>query len=57
MKAEKGKITSLIFRMAAQSIEGQEVIVTAQARGQNAAINEQLGAPSIANVIFGLKDE
>lgn len=36
----------LDFRMFPQTIEGQAVIVTAQARGQQADINQQLSAPS-----------
>lgn len=32
-------------------IEGQEVIITAQARGQNAAINQQLTSNTIVNVV------
>jgi TonB-dependent receptor len=32
-------------------IEGQEVVITAQARGQNAAINQQLTASTIVNVV------
>ena len=32
------------FRLITQAIEGQEVVVTAQASGQNAAINQQLSS-------------
>ncbi|MGA9408505.1 MAG: TonB-dependent receptor [Bacteroidota bacterium] len=39
------------FRLSPQTIEGQEVVVTAQASGQNAAINQQLTSNNIANVV------
>ena len=39
------------FRLSPQAIEGQEVIVTAQARGQDAAINKQLTSNNITNVV------
>jgi TonB-dependent receptor len=39
------------FRLSPQTIEGQEVVVTAQASGQNAAINQQLTSDKIANIV------
>ena len=39
------------FRLLPQAIEGQEIVVTAQASGQNAAINQQLTSENIANVV------
>jgi TonB-dependent receptor len=39
------------FRLVPQTIAGEEVIVTAQARGQQSAINQQLSANSIVNVV------
>ena len=39
------------FRLHTQAIEGQEIVVTAQASGQNAAINQQLTSENIANVV------
>ena len=39
------------FKLRAVSLEGETVIVTAQAEGQNAAINQQLAAPQIVNVV------
>jgi TonB-dependent receptor len=39
------------FRLSPQTIEGQEVVVTAQASGQNAAINQQLTSSNITNVV------
>lgn len=39
------------FRLAAQAITGETIIVTAQAQGQNAAINQQLASNTIANIV------
>ncbi|HUK99577.1 MAG TPA: TonB-dependent receptor [Nitrospirota bacterium] len=45
----------LNFALTAQALEGQEVIVTAQARGQKDAINEQLTSNTIINVVSAEK--
>jgi TonB-dependent receptor len=39
------------FRLSPQAIEGEEVVITAQARGQNEAINQQIAAKSMVNVV------
>ncbi len=39
------------FRLSALAIEGEEVVVTAQARGQQAAINQQLASNTISNIV------
>lgn len=39
------------FRLLPQAIEGEEVIVTAQARGQQGAINQQLSSTNVINVV------
>jgi TonB-dependent receptor len=39
------------FRLVAQAITGETVTVTAQAQGQNAAINQQLSSNTIANIV------
>ena len=39
------------FRMAGETVEGEEVLVTAQAMGQDAAINQQLSSNTITNVV------
>jgi TonB-dependent receptor len=39
------------FKLNAVTIEGQTVVVTAQALGQNQAINQQLASPQIVNVV------
>ncbi len=41
----------MVFQLEAQTIEGKEVVVTAQAKGQEAAISEQLSAQNIVNVV------
>jgi TonB-dependent receptor len=43
------------FRLQPQAIEGQEVIVTAQAKGQQEAINRQLSSDNIINVVSSEK--
>ncbi|HTR82427.1 MAG TPA: TonB-dependent receptor [Bacteroidota bacterium] len=39
------------FILVATGVEGKEVVVTAQAQGQNAAINQQLASDKIINVV------
>jgi TonB-dependent receptor len=39
------------FTLVPVALEGEEVIVTAQAQGQNAAINQQLSSNTITNVV------
>lgn len=39
------------FRLKAEALEGQEIVVTAQARGQDAAINKQLSSGNVVNVV------
>jgi TonB-dependent receptor len=39
------------IRMEPQSLMGEEVVVTAQARGQQAAINQQLASNTISNIV------
>ncbi len=43
------------FRLIAVAIQGQTVVVTAQASGQNAAINQQLSSMQIMNVVSAAK--
>jgi TonB-dependent receptor len=43
--------TSIVFRLAPDVIEGGEVVVTGQRRGQVAAINQQITSNTIVNVI------
>ena len=39
------------FGLTAQAVTGEEVLVTAQAQGQNAAINQQLSSNTISNIV------
>jgi len=39
------------FRLVAQAVQGETVVVTGQAKGQMAAINQQLSSNSIINVV------
>ncbi|HUI09682.1 MAG TPA: carboxypeptidase-like regulatory domain-containing protein, partial [Bacteroidota bacterium] len=39
------------FKLEAVSLEGETVVVTAQASGQNAAINQQLASNAVTNVV------
>jgi TonB-dependent receptor len=39
------------FRLSPQAITGETVVITAQAQGQDAAINQQLASNTIANVV------
>lgn len=43
------------FRLTPATIEGNEVVVTGQAAGQNAAINQQLSSLQVVNVVSSAK--
>jgi len=47
----KGKSMELNAKLAPITIQGKEVVITAQARGQAQAINQQLNALGIVNVV------
>ncbi len=46
-----GKDVNVDFKLKYTTIEGQEVLVTAQAKGQLDAINQQLNSKSLVNII------
>jgi TonB-dependent receptor len=48
---EVDKATTVDVRLKSVAIEGEEVIVTAQRQGQQAAINKQLSSNKIVNVV------
>lgn len=48
---EPGGVTHLNAYLVAEAITGDTVVIMAQARGQTQAINEQLSASSITNVV------
>lgn len=47
----RNKTVELNFRMEPESLEGETVVITAQAIGQQHAINEQLNSLSVKNVV------
>ena len=52
---ESGARIKKNFQMEAVGVEGQTVVVTAQASGQKAAINQQLTSDQIVNVVSAAK--
>jgi len=48
---ESGKKIIVDFRLIYDVVEGQEVLITAQAEGQVAAINQQISSNTIINVV------
>lgn len=53
----QGKSIELNFTLAAETIEGETVTVSAQREGQIAAINQQISANSIKNIVAADKIE
>ncbi len=51
VRIASGQAVELDFALLARAILGETVIVTAQARGQEAAINQQLASNTIANIV------
>ena len=51
VEMKEGERCQQDFRLVAIGVEGEEVVVTAQAEGQKAAINQQLSALPIVNVV------
>ncbi len=48
-----GAETEVNFQLVWEAAEGDEVIITAQAAGQTAAINQQLASNTITNIVSG----
>lgn len=48
---ENGETVELNVDMSQEAVEGSEVVISAQARGQLSAINEQISSRSIKNVV------
>lgn len=46
-----GETKALIINLYPEAIEGEVIVVTAQARGQQQAINQQLASDKIANIV------
>ncbi len=51
IQIQKGVDVKQNFKLEAVGVQGETVVVTAQAEGQNAAINQQLSAMQIKNVV------
>jgi hypothetical protein len=51
LDVQGGANVSHDFSLIAVSVQGETIVVTAQALGQNEAINQQLSAPAIINVV------
>ncbi|MCR9100393.1 MAG: TonB-dependent receptor [bacterium] len=46
-----GEVSDVLIEMKPEAFLGEEIVVTAQARGQVKAINQQLSSESIANIV------
>jgi TonB-dependent receptor len=55
VEIREDKTTKLDIKLIVQAIEGQEIVVTAQAKGQKEAINQQLSSPTIVNIVSSEK--
>ena len=51
VRIEEGVEVKQDFKLEAVGVQGEAVVITAQAVGQNQAINRQLTAPTIVNVV------
>lgn len=51
VQVQAGEDRKVDFKLVAAAIEGETVTVTAQASGQNAAINQQIASNQIVNVV------
>ncbi|MFM7092231.1 MAG: carboxypeptidase-like regulatory domain-containing protein, partial [Bacteroidota bacterium] len=51
IKGENDENGSLLIKMESDAVMGQEVVITGQLLGQAKAINQQLSAESIANIV------
>lgn len=48
---KEGGLTEILIEMTAGVVEGAEVVITGQKRGQTQAINQQLASDNIANIV------
>ena len=48
-----GETIEVNFEMVWEGVQGEEVLITAQAAGQTAAINQQLSSNTITNIVSG----
>lgn len=52
---QRGKKLKLNFNLIPESLEGEEIVITAQALGQKQAINQQLASTNIKNIVSSAK--
>ena len=52
-----GQTETIDISLEVMSVQGEEVVITAQAYGQRAAINQQLAANTVVNVVSSEKIE
>ena len=55
IKIADGETVTRDFSLVAETIEGEEVVVTAQAQGQLQAINQQIASDKIVNIVSEAK--
>ncbi len=55
LQLNDGETRELNVQLSPEAIMGEEVVVTIQARGQRAAINQQLAANNISNIVSSAK--
>ena len=55
IRVEQAGTVKQDFRLQAVAVEGETIVVTAQAMGQNAAINQQLSSMPVMNVVSAAK--
>ncbi len=55
IKVKKNKLVQVKLRLKPAMLEGEEIVVSVQAQGQMAAINQQLSSRSITNVVSAKK--
>ena len=51
MSVESGKTVTMTLMLLPQEVQGKEVVVTAQIKGQLAAINQQVSSNTIVNIV------
>jgi len=51
IQIEAGKTVNIEVRLKVEMIQGEEVVITAQLQGQQAAINQQLNSNTIVNIV------
>ncbi len=51
VEVKAGEITEVVVELSAGIVEGAEVVISTQRRGQTQAINQQLASDNIANIV------